>query len=307
MSRIYSIEKTSSIENYSDEIFILAGDNDERAIASAKTISGKRNDIRTVLLIKYDTFDESVICELFPKANIRIIFATHDPVPFLEELHKNGDILLNSRLLIDITAIRVPELFILFKYLKLQGYSKAISVAYSTPMEYEFQDVPFTSYRSYYGNLKTIDLPGFGGMSDDMSHSQMFIFIGFEGMLSDKVNEDIKYDKLRLINNLPSIYEKYKDISVISNYNLLASGHERLMYVSANNPFEVYNFLMENIQDNETACVAPLSTKPVSLGVCLYALGHENLRVVYPVAEKYVPHRANSVHETYVYSVVLNE
>lgn len=307
MSKLYSIVNADSVERWLDEVFVIAGEIDERATAAAKIVSGKTNCVRSVLLLKYDAFDETSIKSLFPLAEVRAISIAQDPISFLYALKQNSDILLSGKVMIDITAIRVPELFILMKYLKHSGKIDSISVAYSTPMEYEFQEEPFTSYRSFYGNLETIDIAGFGGMSDDMSHSQMLIFLGFEGVLSDKVNEDIKYDRLKLINNLPSLYEKYKDISVISNYNLLASRHEKLSYVPANNPFEVYNYLTENLIDDEPACAAPLSTKPVALGVCLYALNHENLRVVYPVAEKYVPHRANSVHETYLYSIVLKE
>lgn len=182
-----------------------------------------------------------------------------------------------------------------------------VQIAYSTPFEYEFSTEPFTSYHSYYGNLKTTDILGFGGLSGDMSHSQMIIFLGFEGVLSSKVNEDVKYDKLTLVNNLPSFFEKYKDICVINNDNLLNLSHEKLSYVPANNPFEIYNFLSEHLKEDEPACVAPLSSKPVALGVCLYALTHDNLRVVYPMADEYNYHRANSVHNTYLYDIPLNQ
>ena len=75
----------------------------------------------------------------------------------------------------------------------------------------------------------------------------------------------------------------------------------------ANNPFETYNFLDKQIRNNETVCIAPLSTKPVALGVCLYALHHESVRIVYPMAESYMSHRANSVHKTYIYTVMLED
>ena len=303
MSRLYSIVEANSIKSNSDDVFILAGEKDERTIAAARIVSEKPNNIKTVLLLKYDPIDEEIVHSFFPEANIQEISISSDPITFLTALQQHSDTLLYKRLMVDITAIRVPEMFMLFKFFKLLGRTDTVSVVYSTPMEYEFQEEPFTSYHSYYGNLETIDLPGYGGMSGDMSHTQMLVFLGFEGVLSEKVTEDIKYDKLKLINNLPSLYEKYKDISVINNYKLLASRHEKLSYVPANNPFEVYNFLEENLSENELACAAPLSTKPVALGVCLYALNHESLRVVYPTADRYVPHRANSVHKTYIYSV----
>ena len=89
--------------------------------------------------------------------------------------------------------------------------------------------------------------------------------------------------------------------------DLLARRRDKLKYVPANNPFETFNFLAEQLDDNEPACIAPLSTKSVALGVCLCALNHDNLRVVYPTADEYKHHRSDSVHNTYLYSVKLSE
>jgi hypothetical protein len=303
MSKRYSITDANDVEYYTEDVFVIVGESDERAIAAAKILSKKTNNISEIVLLQYEPYDIKQIQNLFPQANCRTISVLPEPIAFLEALQQNRDLFLGKKLFVDITSMRVPELFILFKFLKLSTICGSMSIAYSTPLEYEFHKEPFTSYHSYYGNLKTIDLAGFSGMAEDMAYSQMLIFLGFEGVLSDKVNEDITYDTLKLINNLPSLYDKYKDISIINNYNLLASRHEKMLYVPANNPFEVYNFLCENLETDEPACAAPLSTKPIALGVCLYALDHENLRVVYPIAEEYVPHRANSVHKTYIYNI----
>ena len=51
-----------------------------------------------------------------------------------------------------------------------------------------------------------------GGISDGLAHSQMIVFLGFEGVLASKVIEDIQYKELLLVNNLPSFFPKYKDI-----------------------------------------------------------------------------------------------
>ena len=96
----------------------------------------------------------------------------------------------------------------------------------------------------------------------------MIIFLGFEGVLASKVTEDIQYEELLLVNNLPSFFPKYKDICVINNYDLLSTHRSKLLYVPANNPFETFNFLDSVFDGKSSLCVAPLSTKPVALGVC---------------------------------------
>lgn len=305
MSIVYSITDAASVSIISANVFIMAGGSDERTIGMLQLLKEKENNITSVILFQYDSFDISIVHNVLPSVKIVEIPINDDAIFFLECLRSNEQLFQSGEILIDITSIRIPEMFILLKYLKLLNIQKNLSIAYSTPVEYEFQAEPFTSYRSYYGNLRTIDLVGFGGLSKDMSHTQMIIFLGFEGVLSAKVNEDVQYEKLILVNNLPSFYEKYKDISAINNYDLLGSRHEKMMYVPANNPFETYNFLDEQLHENEPACIAPLSTKPVALGACLYALSHDSLRVVYPMADEYNHHRANSIHNTYLYSVPL--
>lgn len=306
MSLRYSIREASKVDHFAANVFVMAGGTDERSLGMLDTLSKTNNCIKSVVLLKYDSFDEQLVKEHLHDAEVVSISVDGDSCAFLLALQEHKSLFSTPNILIDITSIRIPEMFTLLKYLSVLGTHCYVDVAYSTPVEYEFQEEPFTSYHSYYGNLKTSDLIGFGGMSHDMSHTQMVIFLGFEGVLSTKVNEDVMYEKLTLVNNLPSFYEKYKDISVINNYDLLTSRHERMAYVPANNPFETYNYLSEQLEEDEVACVAPLSTKPVALGVCLYALNHDALRVVYPMAEKYNHHRANSIHNTYVYSIPMS-
>ena len=306
MSILYDITEASQDLVYDEDVFILASGGDDRSTAMLNILGNATNNIGKILFLKYNEFDESILKRALPNADIITIQVPPDSVSFLLALQQNRKNLESHKILMDITSIRIPEMFTILKMLKLFDTETPLRIAYSTPIEYEFDEEPFTSYHSYYGNLKTIDLIGFGGTSEDMAHSQMVIFLGFEGVLSAKVNEDVRYNKLTVVNNLPSFFEKYKDISVINNYDLLAGRHEKLRYVPANNPFEIYNFLKDLLEDNEQACVAPLSTKPVALGVCLYALAHDNLRVVYPTADEYKPHCANSVHNTYLYNIEIS-
>lgn len=307
MSQFYTTIEVEQIEEYTSNIFILADGSDERASTMAKKLSTSVNHIEKILLLKYHEEGFIQMDELFPEAEIIIFNITSRPSDFLGELIKFKEFLVAENVLIDITCIHVPEMFTLLKYFKITNKKKSIDVTYSIPFEYEFSSEPFTSYRSYYGNLKTNDLLGFGGISEGVAHSKMIVFLGFEGVLSSKVTEDIQYDNLLLVNNLPSFFPKYKDICVINNYDLLTSRYSKLVYVPADNPFETYNFLEAVLQDDEQACVAPLSTKLVALGVCLYAMEHANLRVVYPMSEEYTVHSTNNVLHTFLYKILLSD
>ena len=132
----------------------------------------------------------------------------------------------------------------------------------------------------------------------------MIVFLGFEGALSKKVVEDIYYSDLLLVNGLPSFFPKYKDIAMLCNYQLLTENSYHIEYVPANNPFETYNYLNRLLVQDERACIAPLSTKPVSLGVCLFALKHPNIRIVYPLSEQYIARNTSAVLQTYMYRIM---
>ena len=306
MSVLYTIKETSEVEYNKVDVFVLGSGLDDRTLTVAENLSKTENHVSTILLLSYGEYDSTKLQQMFPDISITIFNISEDSTKFLYDLQGCDIFSTPKNIMLDITSIRIPEMFLFMKYLKIKNIQNTIEVTYTTPLEYEFAEEPFTSYHSYYGNLRTDDLLGFSGTSEDMAHSQMIIFLGFEGVLSAKVNEDVKYSKLVLVNNLPSFFEKYKDISVINNFELLSNRHDEINYVPANNPFETYNFLNEKLDEAELACIAPLSTKPVALGVCLYALTHESLRVVYPTADEYNFHRANSVHKTYLYTIPLN-
>lgn len=307
MSIYYRISQAQTIDTQSYNTFILADGTDDRTLEMAKILKQKCSDIQTIVYIKYqDSEDFSEIKNMFPSAQILTVLVKQSQASFLSHLQRISDKLCSEKILIDISCIHTPEMFILLKYFKTSNPKTSVDIAYSTPFEYNFSAEPFTSYCSYYGNLKTTDLLGFGGVSDGSAHSQMIVFLGFEGVLASKVTEDIQYEELVLVNNLPSFFPKYKDICVINNYDLLSTHRSKLSYVPANNPFETFNFL-NNLFDGETsACIAPLSTKPIALGVCLYALSHKALRVVYPISDQYNNHMTNRVLNTEIYSIPLN-
>ncbi len=308
MSICYTIFSALEIEPHSYDTFILADGTDERTWEMAKILSRKSTTISAIVLLKYQQdMSNQEIEKLFPSAQVLPIIADQSQTIFLKRLLDISDKLKSDKILIDISCIHTPEMFVLLKYFKVSNPKEKIDVAYSTPFEYNFPEEPFTSYCSYYGNLKTTDLLGFGGISDGLAHSQMIVFLGFEGVLASKVTEDIQYKELLLVNNLPSFFPKYKDICVINNYDLLSTHRSKLMYVPANNPFETFNFLNSLLDGESSVCIAPLSTKPVAFGVCLYALVHKSIRVVYPISEQYNYDRTNKVLHTYIYSIPLTK
>ena len=149
------------------------------------------------------------------------------------------------------------------------------------------------------------EIAGYSGTGDMSQDTDLYIFMGFEGTLSLKVVEDTAFKNLYLINTIPSYYQKYKDISVINNYSVLQIKKNSILHTPADNPFEVYNLLDSRISNDKMVCIAPLSTKPTSLGICLYALEHENVRIVYPDSSDYNHIKSHDVYISHVYEINL--
>ena len=229
--------------------------------------------------------------------SILISNSAMDFVNFIKSLSFDNE---QNKIVIDISCIHVPEMFTLLKFLKVKGICE-LDIVYSVPFDYNFTSEPFTSYKSYSGDLKMIEPIGFSGSSNS-KNVELYMFIGFEGPLALKVHEECEYSELKLINSLPSFFPKYKDIAIINNYKLMQYPHSSL-YVPADNPFETYNLLESSVDNNNNVCIAPLSTKPIALGICLFALHNESVRVVYPTSEEYNANTTHSIYKSCLYHI----
>lgn len=299
---VYRKKRLEISTNFLATTLILAVDKDMRAMATADYLVQRDHQIARVLVLTNEG-NEWKGKDLFPNADIRTIHVTQDQLLFVSNLKGLGGFLSDENILIDISCIRIPHIFLLLKYLNIVKAKVKIEATYSVPFEYTFSEEPFTSYRSYYGDLKTSDLLGFSGISEGRAHSKLILFLGFEGMLSSKIVEDIQYESLVVVNGLPSLYAKYKDVSVVNNYDLLSDKRCKMVFVPADNPFEVYNALASEVLADENVCIAPLSTKPVALGVCMYALLHHNVRVVFPMSDRSPVSSTCGVHCTHAYGI----
>ena len=303
-----------SVKDYAKvnyKVLILANGKDQRASTFVKWLANHCSTIECVIIINYS--DEKYdVSPLFPTAQIAYITVNKDAGTFINEMKHNLGTYLPDEMVIDITCIRIPELFYTIKLMSFiplpeandstGTVEKITNVAYSIPYDYEFSKEPFTSFRTYYGNLQTNELIGYGGL--EMSSSErLVLFLGFEGTLASKIVEETEFRELMLVNCIPSFFPKYKDTCVVNNYEIFKLVHEKLSYVPADNPFETYNFLKETLsQFKGQLCISPLATKPVALGVCLFALrNQDSVRVVYPTSNSYNVHSSNDVLDTILF------
>lgn len=298
--KLKMIEDFDSTEKYT---LIYAPSKDKRSFDSIYKLKDKII-IDKIIEISYpnSSFPEDII-NIY--SNILVTISSDSNTELLEKLRTLNDSVWRNKILIDISGIKTPDLFTLLKFIKLSKRIEQIDTVYSMPYDYMFNKEPFTSYKSYDGELELCEPVGFSGKSYSDDGSNLIIFMGFEGSLSLKISEEYNYKELILVNNLPSFYSKYKDISVLNNYEIISSD-QQVLYTPADNPFETVNLLSKTVKENETVCISPLSTKPVSLGVCMFALNNDNVRILYPISDKYKSTKTIDAYRTYVYEIPLS-
>lgn len=162
------------------------------------------------------------------------------------------------------------------------------------------------SYHSSYGALTVHEMPGYPGIDTRCTQKVLVVLLGFDGELSSFITDEVAPDETIIVNGFPGYSPKFKDISLINNERLLANSSE-LHYARADNPFETFNVLakIRKKYENKFLNIAPLGTKPMALGACIYAIFDPSVRVVYPLPEGYANVTTEQCWHSWVYMVPL--
>lgn len=308
-SQIYSINRGTQQLHYEIiETIVVSYHRDRRALSSIKGFLSKGTIIKNIIVISYNqTVSVDSIREEIGVTQhtdfFKVVNVSQNQDDFIRDIKEIRDYLVVEKFFLDISCMNIPQMFLFLKLLKFVRRDNKFQILYTVPFDYSFSGDPFTSYKSYLGDLETSEIIGFSGDSEKTREANLVVFIGFEGALSSKIIDDTNYNELFLVNGLPAFYQKYKDIVVINNYETISQQKNKIRYVPADNPFEVFNFLDEVNECSIGMCVAPLSTKPIALGVCLYALSHPDVRVIYPMSGDIMNEKTLDVHETIAYEI----
>jgi hypothetical protein len=209
---------------------------------------------------------------------------------------------------IDISCFTKPYFYYLIKLLRERFGVLKLTVYYTEPKSYLFPKGLFHRFHTSTGPLSIIEIPGYSGLESRDSKRKLIILLGFDGDLSKEINEDVSPYETVVVNGFPSYMPKFKDISLIANEKLVSDDKITVQYARANNPFEVYN-LLESVKAKDGGSnfinVAPLGTKPMALGACLFALHNPDVRVVYPLPEAYEDKYSDDCWNSWMYELPL--
>lgn len=208
---------------------------------------------------------------------------------------------------IDISCLTKPYFYFIIKLLKERFDIRKISAFYTEPKSYHFPKGLFKTFHTNNGPLSIQEIPGYSGQEKRDANRKLIILLGFDGDLSKEINEDVSPHETVVVNGFPSYTPKFKDISLIANEKLVSDHNINISYARANNPFEIYNLLqsLKNNSPNTFINIAPLGTKPMALGACLFALHNPDVRIVYPLPENYESKYSDMSWNSWVYDLPL--
>ncbi len=234
---------------------------------------------------------------------------------FINDLSELG--LEGKNILIESTSLVHPLLFYFLKTLKKDFTLNNLFVTYTEPEKYKQDDEGVVNRRfdltEKFCNRSS--LPGFLRISNQEKDKTLVAIMGFEGNRFSKTYEEVNpaVYKTHAIVGFPSYQPSWQYYVYSQNQEVLeqSKAYDNIDRVSAYEPFGIYNVL-KRIVENETnneIIIAPLGTKPHSIGACMFAIDHEfvQLHYDYPFFGKKI--RTEGVGKSYLYnlSIFINE
>lgn len=200
-----------------------------------------------------------------------------------------------QKIAIDITGFSIPQLLQIMKIIIARCSQSIVDFFYTEPMHYMYKEGYLDQYHPE--SVQRICAPIRGYYNSGIKQAEsLVILLGFENGLANLVYSRIAEDSqdngaTYAINGLPSFSIKMKDISILNNFDfLLHIDDDDIFTASANNPFSVFNTLID-IFDKDTEMplnICPLGSKPMALGAGLFALyinshfTQKPIKVIYP-------------------------
>lgn len=191
--------------------------------------------------------------------------------------------------IVDITGLSTEALFLI-----LQSFQEIlfdnIVVTYVQPLEYKVErnEVLFPKYLLSQEHSPITPIPGFMRLPSDLK-PLLVVFLGFEGGRFQELREYLLADgnvEITPILPLPSYSAGWHMRGLYLNLDTLKDSEklQEIKRVTAWDPFhalKVLEKLYRNRSQEYQISVAPLGTKPHVLASALFAIKHEDVRIMY--------------------------
>ena len=273
------------------DLFFVGNSNETRA----KKVISLVNEFykKEILSINYDIENEKYLIENLSNSNIfreeNLVEKGKDLISnFICDLEKIG--IEGKNILIDITSIKHPLLFYFLFVLKKNLKPKSLFITYTEPESYQQEKKEDYNSRRFdltenFCEVKS--LPGFARISDHNKERMLIALMGFEGNRFSSAFEDVNPSdrKTIAIVGFPSFQPSWQYYVYSQNQYALeqSKAYSSIKRATANEPFGVYNILEEikNTNNNYELVIAPIGTKPHSLGACMFAIDNPETQIYY--------------------------
>lgn len=299
------------------DCLIICGGSDPRAYQSLRKLKENNVDLKKILIFNFaeriaSIKDDDIYFDykgILEEGVTSIDCSIQDPISCFDVFHSHMEhYKSDSQIAIDISCFTKPYFFYLLKYLNERLKVLQPNVFYTEPFSYRFPKKGlFSSYQEAEGPIRIAEIPGFSGIKGRSGITILIVQLGFESESLDEIILDVSPTQSFLVNGFPSYSPKFKDISLVTNEVFTRDRDSIILYSRSNNPFEIFN-LLERIKKNYSKAfinIAPLGTKPMALGTCLFAIHNPDVKVIFPVSENYRSVTTNECWNSWIYRVPL--
>lgn len=291
-NRYYDINSLVINENFAGSIdLMLLGNSKEVRAQKAPSLLAS-NFSGEVYSINYDVeLEKYSLAKSSTNPTIRIENLKVDGKDllssFITDLQKIG--IDDKTILIDITSLSHPVVFYLINILKKKFAPKKLYICYTEPQKYgkidsDEVEVKFDLTEKF---CEVNSLPGYLRISDHNKEKLLVAILGFEGSRFSKAFGDVNPAQRKTygVVGFPSFYPSWQYYVYSQNQStlVLSKATDLIVRATANEPFGVYNILEKIKRKNSDfeMTIAPIGTKPHSLGVSMFATKNEDVQLYY--------------------------
>lgn len=310
---INTYKQVDNIELLSDAICFHGDNLDDRGDLSLETLNQKAIKL---LNIKYDEDD------------FRVKIKDMDSLSY-EEYLLFFKSLSYENIIIESTTLGFVEILYLLKGIKLNSNIKNIQIIYFEPQEYKFKNNSITTYNDFQlsDRFKTFPpIPGFSIIADiyddeegkdeeDEEHPKidLIAFLGFEKNRLGQIfssDDGATYKKFIPIIPLPGFNPGWENITINNHLKFFKSKYnfQSLEFTSANDPYNAYKQLEKISKTSSNFRVAPIGTKPNSIGCAIFMINSEDIPDInygilydFPVKSKF---RSKGIGKVHIYNII---
>jgi len=204
---------------------------------------------------------------------------------------------------IDMTGIERRFLFLLLKKLKERAFADRIDIIYTEPDDY--------AKELSIGAGIVSSFEGFGGLTRRGGESLLILQLGFEGQRALAVQRHYEDSRLIPVIAFPAFQPSWIERAIQENSRIVENFDYdiSLKYSPANDPFQSENVIEEirTRHPGSDISIAPLGSKPQSLGACLAAIYDPSIRIVDAPPISAMKPISQGHRDTWVYRIDLSK